>query len=492
MSGTGRQSQLSLRAVLLLACLAAAWAGLTASSASAKKGPPKKETPKANVAGSLDPSFGKGGKATVAFPAEEAGDLGVKYELPFQFTAGHLAMAAAPEGKIVVAGSTKIVRFLSNGKPDPGFGVGGTVGIERPAGQTFVLADVAVDSQGRILVAGSARPQPSASTPDPLVSSAMVVRFTADGSIDRSFAKEGTLISDLGIEPPKIGSTRYIGAAVGLRSLVVDPQDRPVLTGGSVSEVVSCYSTEHAVSTAFVARLTDSGALDPGFGDAGLRQIVDLSSFDQGSLTPSGALFTVGSGKFRCEGPRGPAVLLTGFGLEGSLDPNFGFAGFRSVGFSSAPVAAIAPSGRIVLLGARRGRKPKTQMVMRLLPDGGLDPSFGRTGRVVIVLGKRDVFTSVAVDGSGRLLFAGRTSKPLPGGPLRSTFLLARMNPKGGFDRSFGRRGAVKTGFGGPSSSAATQVMLAGQGRILVGGQLSSSALPTGGGFALARYMGSR
>ncbi len=492
MRGAGRRWA-QILATLALACLVAACAAVPVAAkkgGATKGGPTKKAAPQANLAGRLDPSFGNGGKATVAFPAEDANDVGVKYDLPFQFSAGELAMATAPGGKIVVAGSSKVVRFLANGKLDRGFGAGGSVAIERPAGRSFLLADVAVDSQGRILLAGSARPLPTSSTPDPLLSSAMVVRLAADGSLDGSFGSAGTLISDLGIEAPKTPTDRYPGAAVGLRSIVVDSQDRPILTGGSVTEIVSCYSSERAISTGFVARLTGAGALDTGFGEAGLRQIADLSSFAQAALTPSETLFTVGAARFRCEGPSGPSVVLTSFGLGGSLDSGFGFAGFRSLGFGSAPVAAVAPSGKIVLLGARRGGKQKTQLAMRLLPDGGLDPSFGRTGRVTILLPKGGALTSVAVDGKERLLFAGRASKPVRvSRVLRSTFLLARMNPKGSFDRSFGRRGSVRTGFGGPSSSAATQVMLAGKGRILVGGNVTTPRLATGGGFALARYL---
>jgi uncharacterized delta-60 repeat protein len=466
---------------LLLACLAALWASALAGSALAK-GP---------GAGRLDPSFGKGGKAMAAFPAENAGDVGVKYDLPFQFTAGHLEMALAPGGKIVVAGSTRIVRLLANGKPDPQFGAGGSVAISRLPGRTFVLAAAAVDSQGRVLLAGSARPLPSESTPDPLISSAVVMRFAADGSVDHSFGDQGVLVSDFGIKPPEIGPTRYKGAAVGLRSLAVDSQDRPLLTGGFVAKITYCSSAQEAVSTAFVARLTETGTQDPSFGDNGLRQVADFSSFEQGDLFPGGALFAVGLGKPRCgsEGG-GPPVVLTGFGREGNLDPGFGFAGFRVVGYKSAPVAAIAPSGKVVLLGAKENGK---QLVTRLLPNGASDPGFSRTGRINLIPPKHGAVAAVAVDSQGRLLFAGRVtkrvSKKKKNQLTRSSFLLARMNPEGSFDRSFGGHGSVRTGFGGPSSSFATQVMVDAKGRILVGGGVSTPKLNTGGGFALARYL---
>lgn len=438
----------------------------------------------------LDPSFGKGGKTTVAFPAESAGNVGVKYELPFQYTPGHIEMAAAPGGKLVVAGSTKIVRFLPNGKLDRGFGSGGAVTVSRPPGMNFVLAGLAVDSLGRILLAGSARPLPTSTTFDPLISSAAVMRFAADGSVDSSFAGGGTLISDLGIKPPAVPTGSYTAPSVGVRSLVVDSQNRPLITGGSVTKASSC-GLDGSVSTAFIARLTDAGALDPGFGTAGLREISDLASFAQGSLTPSGMLFAVGSGNPRCgTDGGGPAVLLAGFGPEGGLYPSFGFSGFRSIGYPQPPVATVAPSGKIVLLGARQKR---SQLITRLLPNGAPDPGFARLGRVIVNLPKAASFAAVAVDSRGRLLLAGRISRRVskkPSNPLRrSTFFLARMNSRGTFDRTFGRRAAVRTGFGGPASSFATQVTVDARGRILVGGGISTPRLGTGGGFALARYL---
>lgn len=458
-------------------------------------------TPSAAVAkarpGQLDRSFGRHGKVTVAFPAESPGNVGIKYEVPFQFTPGHLQMALTPRGGIVIAGSTQLVRLLPNGRLDRSFGRGGRVSIERPAGQNFLLADVAVDSQGRILVAGSVRPQPTGSFPDPLISSVMVRRYNPDGSLDLSFGDQGTLITTFGIEPPKIGSSRYTAPSVGLRSMVVDQQNRPLLTGGSVTEIARCYPEEKAVSTGFVARLTQSGAPDPSFGEGGLRQVPEFASFAQGHLLPGGSLLTVASPPTGCPGrssePVTQPVTLTGFLPSGGLDPGFGFSGFRQVGFASAPVAALSPSGKVLLLGGRRnvGKHKVRYLAMRLLPNGAIDPRFGRTGRVRVVGPRSTGLDAIGSDAHDRLLLAGRAWHKLKRSGLnRSTFLLARLRPKGTVDRNFGRRGTVRTGFGGPSDSYATQVLVVGRGRILVGGIVSTPRLGTGGGFAIARYFG--
>jgi uncharacterized delta-60 repeat protein len=475
------------KTLLLICLLSLAVAPVAAAKPAGKSG-----------AGQLDRSFGREGKATVAFPAESGESLGVKYEVPFQFVPGHLQMATAPDGKIVIAGSTQLVRLLPNGKLDPSFGSGGVVAVDRPAGQSFLLADVAVDQQGRVLLAGSVRPQPTSSTPDPLISSAMVRRYNSDGSLDPSFGSGGTVITDFGLQPPQIGPTRYSGPAVGLRSVVVDSEGRPVLTGGSVTEVIGCNGSafDHAVNTAFVARLSTSGALDPSFGSGGLRQIADFGSFAQDHLFPSGNLLAVASTKYSCSGGSGYPVVLTSFDTAGNLASNFGFSGFRSLNFRRAPVVALAPSGKILLLGAQQkiAKSHAQQLVMRLLPSGAKDPGFGRIGQIFVVTPRSVAFSAIAADGRERVLLAGRATHKLPrgNGLRRATFLLSRLKPKGTFDRSFGRRGSVKTGFGGPADSRATQVAVDTHGRILVGGPISTPRLSTGGGFAVARYLSGR
>jgi hypothetical protein len=62
-----------------------ALAALVAAPALAQKPKGGKHHGKANAAGSLDTTFGEGGKVTVAFPAETEGDVRVKYDLPYSY-----------------------------------------------------------------------------------------------------------------------------------------------------------------------------------------------------------------------------------------------------------------------------------------------------------------------------------------------------------------------------------------------------------------------
>jgi uncharacterized delta-60 repeat protein len=490
--------------VVVLCFGAAAIAGGASAKPSSKPSKPGK--PKKVAPGTLDSTFGEGGKVTAAFPAGDVGGTGVKYTLPFEFKPGHLEMAQAPGGKIFVAGATKIVCYLADGKPDKGFGNGGSVTVPRPPGAVFVLAGVAVDSYGRIVLAGLARPLPSNSAPDPLLSSAALMRFNADGTPDLSFGSGGLLITDLGLAAPKASGGPYPGASVGLRDIVIDAQNRPVVTGAYVTSVGSGAGT--AESQGFVARLTEAGVPDPSFGDGGLRTISTLDSLGTLAAWSSGYL-TLAE---RSENPR---HVITGIDANGNLDTSFASFGFRNVPFSAAPALAVAPSGKLMLLGNPERRRSyrkkkvkdektgkvvtekvriyvKVQTVQRLLPSGAADPSFGHSGSITYNDPKVGSYAAIGVDAEERGYLAGRIGKPTPkkkNATRRTSFILSRIQANSYPDRSFGKEAVVTTDFGAGASSFATQVVVDSKGRILVGGGIISPQLETGSGFAIARYL---
>jgi uncharacterized delta-60 repeat protein len=488
------------RRIATVALLCCALVAVAAAPALAQK-PGGEGQAKADAAGQLDAGFGNGGKVTVAFPAGFTGSNGPQYSLPFSFTPGHLEMAQAPGGKVVVAGAGKIVRYTAKGQLDTSFGSGGTVRVPRPPGAVFVLAAVGVDSVGRVVLAGVSRPLPPNSTPDPVLSSAALMRFNADGSLDSSFGSGGVLITNFGAKAPKAGGGSYPGTSVGLADIAIDSQNRIVVTGGVVTQLSTCRSSVD--SEGFVARLSESGAIDPTFG---FHLVEGLARVGQIAPRSSGYL-ALASGGPLCEGKEGPASVMIGIDSIGNLDSGFASFGFRTLPFREAPALTIAPSGKILLLGRpesrrvyRKGEEGKKvrvtisyQVVQRLLPSGAADPGFSRVGKITYRDPKSGAISDLTVDGKERIYLAGKVSQKVTSSRkkalLRTRFLLTRLNPGGATDRSFGKRGVVSTGFGGTSNSFATQVMLDAKGRILVGGGISSPQLPSGGGYALARYL---
>jgi uncharacterized delta-60 repeat protein len=425
-------------------------------------------------------------------------------------------MALAPGGKVVVAGAAKIVRFLQDGKLDPSFGDGGVVTVPRPPGGVFVLTGVAVDSLGRVVLVGLTRPLPTNSTPDPVISSATVYRFDADGKPDHTFGTNGLLVTDLGLGNPAAAGGTYGGPSVGLRSVVIDSQNRIVLSGGYVTELAKCERSVN--SRGFVARLTQSGALDPSFGADGIRALGTISSL--GQLAPfAGGYLTAGTGGPFCTAAEGPAQVLAGFTAEGNLSSGFASFGFRTLKRVSPIAMTVTPSDKILLLGEQQhetvyhkvtkveenkdgekkkvtrrvGKRIEYQVVQRLLPSGAFDPGFSRIGSAKYVDPESGSFSDLTADAGERTYLVGNLGKRVSPSPhnqiIRRTFVLGRLTPKGTYDRGFGNRGKVTTGFGGPSSSVATQVLIDGKNRILVGGSIITPQLNSGGGFAIARYL---
>jgi uncharacterized delta-60 repeat protein len=108
---------------------------------------------------------------------------------------------------------------------------------------------------------------------------------------------------------------------------------------------------------------------------------------------------------------------------------------------------------------------------------GEADLSFGDHGLVVTDLGGNDVVYAIAIQADGKIVAAGQTER---GGNV--DIALARYNPDGSLDRTFGRGGIVITDLGGADTAFAVNVERA-AGRIVVAGVKDSD-------FALLRYNG--
>jgi uncharacterized delta-60 repeat protein len=90
-----------------------------------------------NSDGSLDTTFGSGGKVMTGYPQPGPPDV----------------IAVQPDGKIVTGSLTGLMRFTADGSLDTGFGSGGTV----DTGKT-VISKLAFLPDGKIIAAGVARP----------------------------------------------------------------------------------------------------------------------------------------------------------------------------------------------------------------------------------------------------------------------------------------------------------------------------------------------
>ena len=197
----------------------------------------------------------------------------------------------------------------------------------------------------------------------------------------------------------------------------------------------------------------------------------------------------------------GKVVLVgtTGFSLarldaDGALDTTFGTGGKVSLTNAQtnqfANSAALTADGYIIVLGENRPKPTTTNtnfLMMRFTPGGQLDTTFGGgKGQVVTdFFGQADQGRSVVVDGSGRIIAAGKATVKAN---ATADFVVARYYPDGSPDTTFGTGGKVVTDFGGGDDQL-QEIALDSAGRIVaVGYRVLSTSRTAAWDFSLARY----
>ena len=156
------------------------------------------------------------------------------------------------------------------------------------------------------------------------------------------------------------------------------------------------------------------------------------------------------------------------FNTDGNPDPSFGKDGIALLPFdSSAYVRAIVslPAGKILVAGEYAGY-PQGILISRLMPDGSPDVSFNATGWNVWPDYPLEVrVTKLLVQSDGKSIVAGTAWSS---GRIRSDIILLRFLPDGTLDRSFGSEGKVISDLG--ANEELSQATLLPDGDIAVSG----------------------
>jgi uncharacterized delta-60 repeat protein len=432
--------------------------------------------------GQLDPTFGDRGRAVAAL---NFGD-------PHHYQVG-VEAALAPDGKIVVSGDERLVRFLPNGRRDRSFAAGGVLNLDLIEGREFTLVDLAIDGESRMVAVGSLAPT-SGGTPE-----AALLRFSPKGALDPSFGGgDGVVATQFGLPRPEVFPSKNAvppqvqphpaptGPMVGISSVAVDSQDRIVLSGKwTVSESFCPYpSLWDETAGSVIARFMPDGALDPAFGSGG---VLTLSEAAEGAPSLSlndldiqeGRLLLLLGVQTPCERDGDRWSLLHRLDAGGSMDESFGANanGWRRT-TSDRMQVAIDRSGRILVLGSP---------VLRLLPSGRRDPSFGAKGKAVGTFPPALFWTDLAVTRRGGVVLGGTWHQPRYAPPQRAA--IALIGPRGSVDEDVGGgTGFGKAGLGPRTATTGRAVLLDGKGHAIIAGSVSDPELSTGEGLALFRF----
>jgi uncharacterized delta-60 repeat protein len=179
-------------------------------------------------------------------------------------------------------------------------------------------------------------------------------------------------------------------------------------------------------------------------------------------------------------------LTVTITGAPGALDTSFGGGKvIVPVGASDDYAYAMAaqPDGKILLAG-RSAERLGDFAIVRLDRDGALDAGFGTSGKVTLDFnGAADIAYAVAVADDGKIVLGGTSTITGKG----NDFALVRLLPTGAVDPSFGTGGKLVTDLGGDSETIYA-LALSPDGKILAGGDSNQGGTATGLDFALARY----
>ena len=368
-------------------------------------------------------------------------------------------VAVQADGKAVVVGnifpadngtgdSFAVARYAVNGALDPAFDGDGRVRTEFASSSYEYAQSVAIQSDGKILVAGSTYIVGSGTGSD-----FALVRYNLDGSLDGSFDGDGKVVTDF-------ASTTDVGTSVAVQS------------DGKI--VVAGYSRPSPHDFA-VARYNQDGSLDASFdGDGKVVTPISTGSNDFASkvaVQPDGKI--VVGGQIAIGAPVMFSAGLVRYMPDGSLDGSFDGDGkvVVTTPIDSILDLALQPDGKIVTAGSGFG-------VTRFNPDGSVDTTFDGHGN--------SLFTSSSVYGlglqrDGRIVVAGLVGYPA------SDFAVARFDAKGRVDSSFGSGGTVTTDVG--AMDIPYGVALAPDGKIVVAGFSGPAGGAGPNDFAVVRYL---
>ncbi len=284
-----------------------------------------------------------------------------------------------------------------------------------------------------------------------------LARLLSSGMLDVSFGIDGkVIVSEIG------SALQDIARSVA------------ILSNGNI--VAAGYSAVGNTPRYSAVQLLPNGQLDPAFGNGGkvLLRPIGTNNRDvsrglviqsDGKLVLAGYSTDAGIRKYS-------AVRLLS---DGSLDVTFGTGGTVLVtpigngGNDLCFSLALQPDGKLVLAGFSLNGIQNFYSVVRLLPDGTLDTSFGIGGKVLLTgIGNagNDRVNAVKIQSDGKIVLAGFSVNG-----IQTLCSAARLLPNGTLDTSFGNNGTVLLpAIGNSNNDVATCLEIQSNGNIVLGG----------------------
>ncbi len=409
----------------------------------------------AQPAGSLDPTFGVGGRVTTSILNGDDKAYGV---------------AIQTDGKIVVSGTSTsnitgkdfvVVRYNSDGSLDETFGVAGKVTTDVQIGSDDIAYSLALQGDGKIILAGSSDNGSN--------KNAALMRYNTDGTIDISFGNNGKVLTDF--ENSQQDEIRVVKIHALTGNIIV---------GGST--IISSN-----ISKPVVARYTSAGILDNTFDNDGIRTLW-VTNLDYQYLFSVEDLAVQTNGKITAVGWRDfPGQSWSSdywacrISSDGSMDNTFSGDGVNVFngnfnGHDRAYSMILKSDNSIIMAGGGYVSTLKYDFTLSQLTANGLSGSVSATIDYGSLLD--DIAYGLAEDSNGSFVLAG-----VSGNSTTKSFALSKVTSGGSLDNTFGTNGKVTTTFNNASLNECYDIAIQLDNKIVAVGY-------AGNAFAIARYVG--
>ena len=365
-------------------------------------------------AGTLDPTFGKGGTVTTIFTGDTMAPIGALLQ-------ANGDTVVLSQFDIVSDDGTQIglTRYTSAGKLDKTFGTKGST-ITNFSSFTFQPFAFALEPNGKILVAGTVGGSASG------VLEFGLAQFTANGVLDTTFGTDG------------VAMTNFVAGLDAPDAFLLQPNGQ-ILMGGFKD------GGRHTSGSLSLVRFNSNGALDPTFGTGGVALITpaQIAGPQALALLSNGDYLAVGQNG---DGQAGAVVELTS---TGELTSGV-IAGTVTASLTaSSPLAGLEPTptifesnGDYVVAqprhaGGENSHRTDVQ-VSRFSETGTLDTTFADTP-FVFGTTANNTPQALAVQSHGQVVVGGlelATGGPNFGG-------IARLDTNGELDTTFGSGGTL-------------------------------------------------
>jgi uncharacterized delta-60 repeat protein len=345
------------------------------------------------------------------------------------------------------------------GTLDPTFADNGKFIMDN--GNLDLFTDVEIQNDGKIIAIGI--------TYDAAyVASAQAIRFMPDGTIDQSFGANGIFTYSLNFEANVYGC-------------VIKDNGKILMTGST---------TDYNDYRILLIQLNENGTLDAGFGVGGVvvQKIgPDMNFFEDHSyaitLQDDGKILIAGK-SYNVDYQFVPVVVR--FTENGGLDNTFGTNGVAGIPVieveNDFDCLLVQEDGKIVASGHYANNFLSFAMlVVRFMPDGTLDATFGNNGIVNYPYQADTEGFAIALTSDNDYLITGFTASA----DYNFSMFLMKLDQQGELVTAFGDGGIVVADY--DQYDIGYSLYIQGDGKILVGGT-SGEFLPGDNDMAVWRY----